>query len=105
MRDSASRANPVTVASFVGPWRGTACRHIPDGSPFAVLDVRFAGRAHNNRWNRPSEPTFYLACDHAVLVAEYARHLRADAGLAAARVAHARRVFDLHLELDRVLDL
>jgi hypothetical protein len=95
----------VSVASFVRPWRGPAYRHIPDDSPYGVLDVRFAGRAQNNRRNRAGEPTFYLASDHAVLVAEFARHLRADAGLAAARVAQARRVYDLRLELGRVLDL
>ncbi|HKG26160.1 MAG TPA: RES domain-containing protein [Thermomicrobiales bacterium] len=95
----------MSVASFITAWHGTACRHIPDGSPFGVLDLRFAGRAINNRWNRPGEPTHYLASDHAVLVAEFTRHLQSDGGMAAARVAQARRVYDLRCELDRVLDL
>jgi RES domain-containing protein len=95
----------VSIASFTTPWRGTACRHIPDDSPFGILDMRFAGRARNNRWNRAGEPSLYLASDHAVLVAEFARHLQRDGGLAAARVAQTRRVYDLHLEIERTLDL
>ena len=31
------------VARFLHPWRGTAIRHIPAGSPYDVLDTRFAG--------------------------------------------------------------
>jgi RES domain-containing protein len=94
----------VSVASSVGSWSGSACRHIPDDSPFGVLDTRFAGRSHDNRWNRAGEPTLYLASDRAVLVAEFARHLQADAGLAP-QATQARRVYDLRLELRRVLDL
>jgi RES domain-containing protein len=94
----------VSVSSCVESWTGLACRHIPDDSPFGVLDTRFAGRTLGNRWNRGDEPTFYLASDHAVLVAEFARHLRADAGLTG-RATEARRVYDLRLEFERVLDV
>jgi RES domain-containing protein len=95
----------ATIASFIVPWAGAACRHIPDDSPYGVLDTRFAGRARTNRWNRPGEPTFYLAGDHALLVAEFARHLRDDAGLEAQRVVQARRIYDIAIELARVVDL
>ena len=95
----------MSIVSLVAPWHGTACRHIPDDSPFGVLDMRFAGRSLTNRWNRAGEPTLYLAMDHAVLVAEFARHLQSDGGMAAARVAQARRVYDLRLQVERTLDL
>jgi RES domain-containing protein len=95
----------VSIASFIAPWRGTACHHIPDDSPFGILDTRFAGRSLTNRWNRAGEPTLYLAMDHAVLVAEFARHLQSDGGLTAARVAQIRRIYDLSLQIERTLDL
>jgi RES domain-containing protein len=96
---------PRPLADFVRPWAGTACRHIPDDSPFGVLDMRFAARARDNRWNRQGEPTLYLASDHDVLLAEFARHLRELRTVEMRDGMLARRIFDLDLTIARTLDL
>jgi len=90
---------------FLLTWIGGACRHVPDDSPFDVLDPRFAGRDPDNRWNAPGQPTFYLAGDHGVALAEFARHYPAHRRPDVGRGAEVRRVYDLDLRLDRVLDL
>ena len=92
------------VARFLHPWRGTAIRHIPAGSRYDVLDTRFAGLAAGNRWNETGEPTFYLAGDLGVALAEYARHLHDDVGFAGPPV-HERAVFQVDVELAAILDL
>jgi RES domain-containing protein len=86
-------------------WAGTAIRHIPATSPFDVLDTRFAGLAADNRWNEPGEPTFYLAGDLAVALAEYARHLRLDVGTSGAPPVHDRAVYEVDVRLEALLDL
>ena len=92
------------VAALLHPWSGTALRHIPAGSRLDVLDTRFAGLAVDNRWNEAGEPTFYLAGDLGVALAEYARHLREDVGLQGTPV-HERAVYQIAVELEAVLDL
>jgi len=92
------------VAAFLRPWRGTAIRHIPAGSVFDVLDTRFAGLAADNRWNAAGEPTFYLAGDLGIAVAEYGRHLREDVGTGASSVRE-RAVYEVAVQLEAVLDL
>ena len=62
------------LEGLVMPWIGSARRHIPDDATFGVLEVRFAGRDPNNHWNDVGQPTFYLAADHGVALAELARH-------------------------------
>jgi RES domain len=96
---------PKPLADFVRPWAGTACRHIPDESPFGVLDMRFAVRARDNRWNRQGEPTLYLASDHRVLMAEFARNLRELRTVEMRGAMLARRIFALDLTIARTLDL
>jgi hypothetical protein len=93
------------ITDLVQPWTGTACRHIPDGSPFGVLDTRFAARATTNRWSRPGEATLYVAGDHGVLIAEFARHLRELRTPNIGRGMIARRVYDLELAIPHTLDL
>jgi RES domain-containing protein len=93
------------VAAFLHPWGGTAIRHIPAGSRFDVLDTRFAGLAADNRWNEAGEPTFYLAGDLGVALAEYARHLREDVGVAGALSVHERAVYQIEVHVEAVLDL
>jgi RES domain-containing protein len=93
------------VGAFLQSWRGTAIRHIPAGSPFHVLNTRFAGLAADNRWNEAGEPTFYLAGDLGVAVAEYARHLRDDVGFGGVPPVHQRAVYEVTVELGVVLDL
>jgi len=56
----------VPLDDLVAPWSGDALRHIPAGSPFDVLDFRFAGLGAENRWNDPGQPTLYLAGDAGV---------------------------------------
>ena len=92
------------VAAFLRPWRGTAIRHIPAGAGFDVLDTRFAGLAADNRWNKAGEPTFYLAGDLGVAVAEYGRHLREDVGMRTSS-ARERAVYQVAVQLEAVLDL
>ena len=93
------------VARFLHPWRGTAIRHIPAGSPYDVLDTRFAGLAGDNRWNEAGEPTFYLAGDIGVALAEYARHLREDIGFSGTPPVYERAVYQVDVQLAAILDL
>jgi hypothetical protein len=90
---------------LIQPWTGAACRHIPDGSSFGVLDMRFAARARDNRWNRQSEPTLYVAGDYGVLIAEFARHLSEHRAAGIGRAMLGRRIYDVELTLARTLDL
>jgi hypothetical protein len=85
----------VPLDEFLRPWSGVAYRHIPAGSSFDVLDFRFAGRGHDNRWNDPGDRTLYLAGDHGVIVAEFARHLRLDRGNDARIVTQVRQIYRL----------
>ncbi|MGH2531540.1 MAG: RES domain-containing protein [Thermomicrobiales bacterium] len=95
----------MAIEELIAEWAGTACRHIPAHSPFSVLDTRFAAQSRINRWNRFGEPTLYLASDHAVLVGEFARHMREARDPPLAQTVQARRIYDLRLRLDAVLDL
>lgn len=95
----------MPLDDLVVPWSGTTYRHIPAGSPYGVLDVRFAGRAHGNRWNVAGEPTLYLASDTAVALGEFARHLETAHTPGARRDPVARQVFAIQVALDAVLDL
>ena len=93
------------LSAHLRPWTGAAFRHIPAGSPFDVLDTRFAGRAADNRWNEPGDPTLYLAGDIGVLLAEYARHFREQRTPELALVRQRRALYRLALQLEAVLDL
>jgi RES domain-containing protein len=92
------------VAALLHPWSGVGFRHIPAGSAYDVLDTRFAAVAADNRWNEAGEPTFYLAGDLGVALAEYARHLRDDAGLTGTRAVHERAVYQVRVRVHAVLD-
>ena len=93
------------VAAFLRQWSGTALRHVPAGSPYDVLDTRFAGLAADNRWNEAGEPTFYLAGDLGVALAEYARHLREDVGRPDTPPVHERAVYQIVVHVEALLDL
>jgi RES domain-containing protein len=93
------------VAALLHPWGGTGIRHIPAGSRFDVLDTRFAGLAADNRWNEVGEPTFYLAGDLGIALAEYARHLREDVGFTGTPLVRERAVYQVAVQLQAVLDL
>jgi hypothetical protein len=70
-----------------------------------VLDTRFAGRTNENRWNRQGQPTFYVAGDHGVLIAEFARHLKEQRTPAMGKGMIARRIYDFELSLPHTLDV
>jgi RES domain-containing protein len=93
------------VAPLLRPWSGVGFRHIPAGSPFGVLDTRFAGRSTDNRWNDAGDPTLYVAGDRAVAIAEFARHLQERFSATAAAMLIERAMYRLDLRLRAVLDL
>jgi RES domain-containing protein len=95
----------MTLAGHLKFWSGAALRHIPAGSPFDVLDFRFAGQGADNRWNEPSSPTLYLAGDEGVLIAEWGRHFETHRTAQLQQMTVARSTFSLELSIDSVLDL
>jgi hypothetical protein len=95
----------MALADHVAPWSGAAYRHVPDGSPFGVLDFRFAAVASDNRWNAAGEPTLYLAGDPAVAAAELWRHVDANFRPSVVGAPLRRRLYRLELRLPAVLDL
>jgi RES domain-containing protein len=93
------------VASHLHPWTGVGYRHIPVGASFGVLDTSFAGRSTDNRWNDAGDPTFYIAGDRAVAIAEFARHLREGFSPALGPALTERSLYRLEVRLEAVLDL
>lgn len=94
----------MTLRRHLKPCSGAALRHIPANSPYDVLDVRFAGRGADNRWNEPGSPTLYLAADEGVLIAERGRHFDVDRAPALQALTVQRSIYRLELSLDAVLD-
>lgn len=93
----------ASLADHIGPWRGTAYRHIPADGGYDIRDLRFAGRRSAGRWHWQGQRTLYLASDASVAIAEFARHLADDRG---GRVSPARRaVYELGVRLERVVDV
>jgi RES domain-containing protein len=95
----------MTLAGHLKRWSGAALRHIPAGSPFDVLDFRYAGRGTDNRWNEQGSPTLYLAGDEGVLIAEWGRHFATNRTAQLQRMTVERSTFSLELSIDSVLDL
>lgn len=95
----------MTLAPYLAPWSGSALRHIPAGSPYGVLDFRFAGRGADNRWNDEGVPTLYLAGDEGVLIAEWGRNFATIRTPQLEQRTVERSVFRLELGFDDVLDL
>jgi len=95
----------VDVRDYLGPRSGIAYRHIPAGSPYGVLDFRFAARATENRWNHAGDPTFYLACEAAVAIAEFARHIDVDRPPGLAASVSPRQLYRIDVRLVALLDL
>ena len=80
-------------------------RHLPAHSPFGVLDTRFAGRVGDNRWNRAGDPTFSIASDTRVALAEFARHFRERQHPPLGPVSIERAVSQLEVHVQLLLDL
>jgi RES domain-containing protein len=95
----------MPLGDHLVPWSGVGFRHIPAGSPFDVLDLRFAGRSAENRWNERGQPTLYLAGDEGVLIAEWGRHFAVNRTPELERQTVERAVFRLTMALEGVLDL
>lgn len=95
----------MTFSGRLKRWSGDALRHIPAGSPFDVLDFRYAGRGADNRWNEPGSPTLYLAGDEGVLIAEWGRHFETHRTAELQKLTVARSAYALELSIDSVLDL
>jgi RES domain-containing protein len=93
------------VAAHIRPWGGVGVRHVPADSPYGVLDTRFAGRVGDNRWNRAGDPTFYIASDRGVALAEFARHFRERQDAALAPLAVERALYQLSVKVTALLDL
>ncbi|HET9456218.1 MAG TPA: RES family NAD+ phosphorylase [Candidatus Limnocylindrales bacterium] len=53
--------------------RGPAFRCVPENGP-VELDALVSADGENDRWNRPGQPTLYLALDPGVALAEAGRH-------------------------------
>jgi RES domain-containing protein len=95
----------VPLDDFLVAWNGPACRHLRDDPSVDVTNFHYAGRAPNNRWNDRGQPTLYLAGDHGVLIAELARHHRVDRPTESTQETLRRRIYDMTVHVDRLLDL
>ena len=95
----------MALGDFLEHWQGFGIRHIPEGSPYGVLDFRFSNQAKDNRWNVAGQPTLYLASEKDVALAEYARHLHIDRSAAFKHQTRARQVWRIELILKYVIDL
>lgn len=93
------------VSDHLRPRSGDGVRHIPADSPFGVLDTRHAGLSATNSWNDRGDPTFYIAGDIGVALAEYARHYRQERTPELGRSVTERSLYRLTVRLQAVLDL
>lgn len=91
----------MNLRQYLKPWQGTGYRHQPANSPYPVTDSRFLGM-NAGRWSRKGEKAYYVACDPSVMATEFARWLKTEAGAVS---PSARDVFELEIQLNRVLDL
>jgi RES domain-containing protein len=85
---------------LLAAWRGIAFCHVPADEP-ARLDRLVTSDGSDDRWNRPGEPTLYLALDLGTAVGELARHVELAPGMPAWR----RRLLGLSVEVDGLADL
>jgi RES domain-containing protein len=87
------------------PWHGLAYRHVASSDPRSVVDTTAAAERGRGRWNSEGEHTLYLTRDPAIAIAEFARHLAHDRRLVSGRALSERRIFELRVSLECVLDL
>jgi hypothetical protein len=78
---------------------GDAFRSVPGDRPFD-LDALVSQDDDNDRWNRPGEPTIYLALDAGVALAEAGRHMNEQEGTDGCQL-----LVKLRLEVDGLVDL
>jgi RES domain-containing protein len=88
-----SELQPITFA-------GRAFRSVPETGPFDP-EALVSDDGATDRWNRPGEPTLYLALDLGVAVAEAGRHLATDGN--SQGICH--RIMQLTVTAQRIVDL
>lgn len=104
-RTTRAWASNLPLDDWLAPWTSIAFRHVPAGSPYHVLDFRYAGRGLDNRWNEPGEPTLYLASDVGVVIAEFGRHFEVHRTPPLRSAAVERTVYRLEVTIGRLFDL
>jgi RES domain-containing protein len=88
--------DPALQTSFAG----VAWCHVPADQPVR-LDKLVTVDGDDDRWNRPGEPTVYLATEPALALAELARHLEPGGTAEPVR----RTLLGLKLDIGGLLDL
>ena len=80
-------------------FHGAAYRASPGDQPFEV-DAIVSDDGDGDRWNRPGEPTIYLALDPGVALAEAGRHLNDQEGTHGCQL-----LVSLEIRVDGLVDL
>jgi RES domain-containing protein len=86
--------DPALVA-----FHGAAYRASPGDQPFEV-DAIVSDDGDGDRWNRPGEPTIYLALDPGVALAEAGRHMNDQEGTQGCQL-----LVSLEIRVDGLVDL
>ena len=85
----------VALVGFSGP----VFRASPGDQPFDV-DAIVSADGDDDRWNRPGEPTIYLALDPGVALAEVGRHMNDQEGTHGCQL-----LVGLEVRVDGLVDL
>ncbi len=89
----------MTQIPAAARFAGDTFRSVPGDRPFE-LDALVSRDDDNDRWNRPDEPTLYLALDPGVALAEAGRHLHDGGGTNGCQV-----IVRLRVRIDGLVDL
>lgn len=89
----------MTDAPALVSFAGDAYRAAPGDQPFDV-DALVSRDDDKDRWNRPGEPTIYLALDPGVALAEAGRHLHDSVGTGGCQM-----LVRLRIRADGLVDL
>lgn len=85
-------------------WNGVGYRHVPSDDP-RVAVATDASTTHAGRWHSLGQETLYLAGDHPLVIAEYARHIPATHPLDFTRLFATRSILQIHARIPRVIDI
>ena len=86
---------PPTLVGF----SGASFRASPGDQPFEVEAI-VSDDGDGDRWNRPGEPTIYLALDPGVALAEAGRHMNDEEGTHGCQL-----LVSLEVRVDGLVDL
>src|SRR5215211_2778501 len=96
----------MQVDSFYQSVNQLAYRIVPDAPSNDPLDPSFSALTDQNRWNLRDEPTLYLGTDPRVMATEWTRHVAEEIrDPALAGKQELRRIFEVWVQMDLVLDL